>query len=325
VTLTTGLIGITLGDPAGIGPELVVKAWRGGRRFVAIGPASALLDCDPSLPVVSWQPGAPLPDHQLPLLQTEETGPFVPGAPDDASARAAWQALEQAAALALRGALAGVVTAPVAKANLYAIGFRYPGQTEFFADRCGVADADMAMMLAGPALRTVPVTIHLPLKSVPKALTTDLIVRRARVTLAALARDFGLAQPRLAVSGLNPHAGERGTIGHEDAAVIAPAIAQLQAQGHAVSGPHPADTLFAAHARAGYDAALAMYHDQALIPVKALDFDRTVNLTLGLPILRTSPDHGTAFDIAGQGIARPDSLMAAFDLAAECSARRAAV
>ena len=215
------------------------------------------------------------------------------------------------------------MTAPVAKARRAEIGFSQPGQTEFVADACGVAHEDAVMMLAGPSLCTVPLTIHEALADVPRLLTSDLIVRRGRVVAASLARDFGIERPRLAVCGLNPHAGEEGRFGDEEARIIAPAIAALQAGGLDVTGPHSADTLFAPRERAGYDVALCMYHDQALIPIKALDFDKGVNVTLGLPIVRTSPDHGTAFAIAGKNLADPGAMIAAIHMAGECAARRA--
>jgi 4-hydroxythreonine-4-phosphate dehydrogenase len=218
-----------------------------------------------------------------------------------------------------------VVTGPVAKEQLYAIGFQHPGQTEFVAERCGVAPGNVAMMLAGPTLRTVPVTTHLRLNDVPQKLTASLVESRGRAALRGLQRSFGIPEPRLAVSGLNPHAGEGGKLGLEEQEIIAPAIAALAAEGWRVTGPHPADTMFHARARANYDAALCMYHDQALIPVKALHFEDAVNVTLGLPIVRTAPDHGTAFDIAGQDKADPRPMAAAMHMAADIAAIRAEV
>jgi 4-hydroxythreonine-4-phosphate dehydrogenase len=217
-----------------------------------------------------------------------------------------------------------VVTGPVAKEQLYAIGFAHPGQTEFVAERCGVSSGNVAMMLAGPTLRTVPATTHLPLADVVAQLTAQLIESRGRAVLRGLQRNFGIADPRLAIAGLNPHSGEGGTLGREEIEIIEPAIAALAAEGWRVTGPHPADTLFHASARANYDAALCMYHDQALIPVKAIHFEDAVNVTLGLPIVRTAPDHGTAFDIAGQDRADPRPMAAAIRMAAECAAHRAA-
>jgi 4-hydroxythreonine-4-phosphate dehydrogenase len=234
-------------------------------------------------------------------------------------------ALELAVGLARSGSAAAVVTGPVSKQQLYHIGFTHPGQTEFVAERCGVAPANVAMMLAGPTLRTIPVTTHLPLADVPAALNPSLIEARARSALRGLQRNFGIADPRLAVSGLNPHAGEGGSLGREEIEIIIPAIEALRGEGWRVTGPHPADTMFHASARAQYDAALCMYHDQALIPLKALHFEDGVNMTLGLPIVRTAPDHGTAFDIAGQDRADPRAMAAAIRLAGECATHRAAV
>jgi 4-hydroxythreonine-4-phosphate dehydrogenase len=215
-----------------------------------------------------------------------------------------------------------VVTGPVSKEQLYAIGFQHPGQTEFVAERCGISPTNVVMMLAGPTLRTVPVTTHIPLRDVPDSLSSVLIESRARATLRGLQRSFGIAEPRLAIAGLNPHAGEGGSLGLAEVEVIAPAIAALAAEGWRVTGPHPADTMFHARARANYDAALCMYHDQALIPIKALHFEEAVNITLGLPIVRTAPDHGTAFDIAGQDLADPRPIAAAMLMAARSAAMR---
>jgi 4-hydroxythreonine-4-phosphate dehydrogenase len=215
------------------------------------------------------------------------------------------------------------VTGPVAKEQLYAIGFQHPGQTEFVAERCGISPGNVAMMLAGPTLRTVPVTTHLPLAEVAQALTSGLIESRGRAALRGLQRSFGIAEPRLAVSGFNPHAGEGGRLGREEIDLIEPAIAALAAEGWRVSGPHPTDTMFHTAARANYDVALCMYHDQALIPIKALHFEDAVNITLGLPIVRTSPDHGTAFDIAGLDRADPRPMAAAIRMAANAASLRA--
>lgn len=247
----------------------------------------------------------------------------MPGKPDLAGARCALNSLDRAIDLTFSGAASALVTAPVSKAQLYAIGFAHAGQTEFVAARCGVSTDDAAMMLAGPTLRTVPVTTHVALADVPGLLTRSLILARARATLRGLSRDFGIARPRLAVAGLNPHAGEDGALGHEEIEIVAPAIAELRAEGHDVTGPHAADTMFHPRARTNYDAALCMYHDQALIPLKALHFDEGVNMTLGLPIVRTAPDHGTAFGLAGRGIAEPGALIAAIRMAADCATRRA--
>ena len=258
----------------------------------------------------------------LPVLGPEDTA-YRPGQPSEDGARLALASLRRATALAVSGQVAAVVTGPVSKAELAKVGFAFPGQTEFVADACAVAPEDAVMMLAGPSLRTVPLTIHIALAEVPGRLTRDLIVRRCRVVAAALCRDYSIDRPRLALCGLNPHAGESGRMGREEIETIAPAIATLQAEGIDARGPFPADTLFAPHLRGSYDVAIAMYHDQALVPLKALDFDLGVNVTLGLPIVRTSPDHGTAFGIAGSGAARADAMIAALRMAGEVAARRA--
>jgi 4-hydroxythreonine-4-phosphate dehydrogenase len=261
-------------------------------------------------------------DYALPLIQIPVAEADTPGHPSVAGAHCSLDALELAVGLARSGSAAAVVTGPVSKEQLYAIGFQHPGQTEFVAERCGVSPGNVAMMLAGPTLRTVPVTTHLPIRAVPEALSSGLIESRGRATLRGLQRNFGIAEPRLAVAGLNPHAGEGGKLGQEEAELIEPAIAALLAEGWRVTGPHPADTMFHARARANYDAALCMYHDQALIPIKALHFEDAVNVTLGLPIVRTAPDHGTAFNIAGQDRADPRPMAAAIRMAAEAAALR---
>jgi len=248
---------------------------------------------------------------------------WQPGAPDTDGATAALASLEGATALAVSGEAAAVVTGPIAKALLAEEGFAHAGQTEFMAQACGIEPQDAVMMLAGPQLRTIPLTVHVALAAVPGLISIELIRRRARIAAEALTRDFGIGRPRIAIAGLNPHSGEQGRMGDEELRVIAPAVEALRAEGIDASGPHPADALFAPHARGGYDVALCMYHDQALIPLKAIDFDSGVNVTLGLPIVRTSPDHGTAFDIAGKGIADPGAMIAAIRMAGECAARRA--
>jgi len=321
---------VALGDPAGIGPEIVAAAWaaRVERRvppFFAIGDLRAVKAVWDGPIVVLGAPGdaAAMFPHALPLVQVDDPGEIVPGVPNLPGARCALDSLEIAVGLCRAGTASGVVTGPVAKAQLYAIGFTYPGQTEFIAERCGVAEGNVAMMLAGPTLRTVPVTIHTPLAQVASVLTTELIVARGRVVARGLQRDFGIAAPRLAVAGLNPHAGENGMLGRQEIEVIAPAIELLRAEGIDVTGPYSADGMFHPAARARFDAALCMYHDQALIPLKTLHFDDGVNVTLGLPIVRTSPDHGTAFDLAGQGRASPAPMIAAIRMAGEAAARRA--
>ena len=328
------MLAVSLGDPAGIGPELIALAW--SRRDAEALPPFAVVSGAEVLNAAAELRGLDCPiariDHPseavkvfasgLPVLGVDDCT-YAPGAPDEAGAALAMASLAGAVRLALTGQASGVVTAPIAKSQLAKVGFEFPGQTEFLAVACGQPTQSAVMMLAGPSLRTVPLTVHCALADVPGTLTTSLIVDKARIVAQALRQDFGIADPRLAVCGLNPHAGEGGRFGSEDRDIIAPAIEILTAQGFAVTGPHPADALFAPHARAKYDAALAMYHDQALIPVKALDFDQGVNVTLGLPIVRTSPDHGTAFDIAGEGIADPGAMIAALKMASKCAALRA--
>jgi len=259
--------------------------------------------------------------HSLPVLAIGAEPQAEPGRPDPADARLVIGAIEAAVAEVRGGRAAAVVTNPINKDALYRAGFRHPGHTEYLAELAGTG-AGAVMMLACPALRVVPVTIHLALRQAIEQLSGAAIIHAGQVAHQALVRDFGVARPVIACAGLNPHAGEAGALGREDIDIIMPAIAELRARGIDARGPLPADTMFHAAARAGYDAALCMYHDQALIPIKTLDFDGAVNVTLGLPFIRTSPDHGTAFDIAGRGIARPDSLIAALRLAAEMAARR---
>jgi 4-hydroxythreonine-4-phosphate dehydrogenase len=323
-------LAVALGDPAGIGPEIVAKAWdarheRALPAFFAVGNQTSLERVWGGPIRLIGTPGdaAAVFDDALPLIQVDDPGAIVPGEPNLPGARCALDSLEIAVGLARSGTAGALVTGPVAKAQLYAIGFTHPGQTEFVAERCGIAYENTAMMLAGPSLRTVPVTLHMPIAEVPARLTTDLIVSRARTAARGLQRDFGIDAPRLAVAGLNPHAGEGGALGTEEAEIIGPAIEALRAEGVDAVGPLPADTMFHERARAEYDAAICMYHDQALIPLKALHFDEGVNLTLGLPIVRTAPDHGTAFGIAGHGMARPDAMIAAIRTAAACAERRA--
>ena len=323
-------LAVSLGDPAGIGPEVIAKCWDSRDEFrlppfVAIGdPRSIAAVWDGPIEVID----DPLQtdfafDVGLPLIQLNAPHPDMPGHPSVAGAHCSLDSLEIAVGLARSGSAAAVITGPVAKEQLYSIGFQHPGQTEFVAERCGVAAANVVMMLAGPTLRTVPVTTHLPLSQVPRHLTCALIESRGRAALRGLQRNFGIPEPKLAVSGLNPHAGEGGQLGEEEIEIIAPAIATLAAEGWQVSGPYPADTMFHESARANYDAALCMYHDQALIPIKALHFEDAVNVTLGLPIVRTAPDHGTAFDIAGRDRADPRPMAAAIRMAAASAMYRA--
>src|SRR6476646_1517824 len=323
-------LAISLGDPAGIGPEAIAKRWDNRSAFdlprsVAIGDGHSLAAVwDGPITVIDDPSEADSAfDLGLPLIQVPAATADLPGHPSTVGAHCSLDSLELAVGLARSGSVAGVVTGPVSKEQLYAIGFTHPGQTEFIAERCGVASANVAMMLAGPTLRTVPVTTHLPLAAVAQRLTASLIESRGRAVLRGLQRNFAIAEPRLAIAGLNPHSGEGGALGREEIEIIEPAIAALAAEGWRVTGPHPADTMFHSAARANYDAALCMYHDQALIPIKALHFEEAVNVTLGLPIVRTAPDHGTAFDIAGQDRADPRPMSAAIRMAAECATLRA--
>jgi 4-hydroxythreonine-4-phosphate dehydrogenase len=323
-------LAVSLGDPAGIGPEVIAKCWDnradfGLPPFVAIGDGRSIAAIwDGPIEVVDDPSQADAAfDYALPLIQVSSASTDTPGHPSVAGAHCSLDALELAVGLARSASASAVVTGPVSKEQLYAIGFSHPGQTEFVAERCGVSPGNVAMMLAGPTLRTVPVTTHLALHDVTRALTSSLIESRGRAALRGLQRHFGIAEPRLAVSGLNPHAGESGELGREELEIIEPAIAALAAEGWRVSGPHPADTMFHARARANYDAALCMYHDQALIPIKALHFEDAVNVTLGLPIVRTAPDHGTAFDIAGQDRADARPMAAALRMAADNAVMRA--
>jgi 4-hydroxythreonine-4-phosphate dehydrogenase len=248
-------------------------------------------------------------------MHVPDNGEAVPGLPTLDGARCAFQSLEVATGLVRAESAAALITGPVSKTQLAQVGFQHPGQTEFIAERCGVSRSNIVMMLAGPTLRVVPLTIHIPFAEVPAALTAALIKARAHATARGLRRLFGIEQPRLAMAGLNPHAGEEGLLGREEIDVIAPVLEVLRSEGLDISGPHSADAMFSPRARAKYDAALCCYHDQALIPIKALHFDDGVNITLGLPIVRTSPDHGTAFDIAGQGHAHPGAMIAAIKMA----------
>lgn len=325
-------LAVSLGDPAGIGPEVIAKCWDNREAFalppfVAIGdPRSVAAVWDGPIETVDDPRQAEAAfDYGLPLIQLNSPEADIPGQPSVAGAHLSLDSLEIAVGLARSGSAAAVVTGPVAKEQLYAIGFQHPGQTEFVAERCGVSPGNVVMMLAGPTLRTVPVTTHLPLAAVCSHLSAALVESRGRAALRGLQRNFGIPEPRLAVSGLNPHAGEGGQLGREELEIIEPAVAALAAEGWRVTGPHPADTMFHLRARANYDAALCMYHDQALIPIKALHFEEAVNVTLGLPIVRTAPDHGTAFDIAGQDRADPRPMAAAIRMAAENAIQRAEV
>lgn len=323
-------IAVALGDPAGIGSEIVVKAWEARRAeelppFFAVGDVRSIESIwrGPIARIDSPAEAASLFDEALPLLSVEDGGSITPGQPNLEGARCSLDSLEVATGLTRSGAASALVTGPVSKAQLYAIGFAHPGQTEFVAERCGISGDNVVMMLAGPDLRVVPVTTHMPLAEVARTLTVEVIVAKARTTVRGLQRSFGIERPRLAFAGFNPHAGEGGAIGTEEIDLIAPAIELLREEGVDAVGPLAADTMFHARARQAYDAAICLYHDQALIPLKTLYFDQGVNMTLGLPIVRTAPDHGTAFPIAGRNRAHPGAMIAAIRLAASAATRRA--
>jgi 4-hydroxythreonine-4-phosphate dehydrogenase len=326
-------LALTLGEPAGIGPDIAIKAWLrskelklpafyllGDRDFVA--KRAKILGLNIELASVGAEQAVAAFASALPIVATGRVATAQPGQPDETSAEAALASIRRAVADVVAGQASGVVTNPIAKSVLYRAGFRHPGHTEFLAELAasGGHTPQPVMMLWSPVLAVVPVTIHLPLRDAVTTLSTDLIVSTARILVADLKARFGLTAPRLAVTGLNPHAGEDGTLGTEDQDIVAPAIEILRAEGIAVRGPLPADTLFHDAARKTYDCAICMYHDQALIPIKTIAFDEAVNVTLGLPFIRTSPDHGTAFDIAGTGRANPASLIAALRLAARMAA-----
>ena len=326
-------LALTLGEPAGIGPDLTIQLWR--RRVELRLPAfyliadpefirqrARVLGVDVTLSVVTPAQAATTFARALPIVALDASITASPGAPDASSAPAAIASIRRAVADVLAGNAAAVVTNPIAKNVLYRSGFAEPGHTEFLAKLVQEATGKPArpvMMLWSPELAVVPVTIHLPFKDVVTRLTSDLVVETGRIVARDLTARFGISRPRIAVAGLNPHAGEERALGEEDGAVVAPAVKRLQAEGIDAIGPLPADSLFHERARATYDVALCMYHDQALIPIKTLAFDHAVNVTLGLPFVRTSPDHGTAFDIAGTGTADPSSLVAALTLAARLS------
>lgn len=321
---------ISLGDPAGIGPEVTAGAWMARHGsclppFVAVGDINAIRAVwdGPIAQVDSAAAAAPLFAEALPVWHIEDSGPVTPGAPTLEGAQCALHSLELGVGLARSDQAAGLITAPVCKDQLYKVGFTHAGQTEFVADRCGVSRTNAVMMLAGPGLKVVPITVHVPLRDVPGLLTIDLIVARAQATARGMARSFGMERPRLVLAGLNPHAGENGAIGSEELEILIPAVQRLREEGLDITGPYSPDAMFTPVARETYDAALCLYHDQALIPLKALYFDEGVNMTLGLPIVRTSPDHGTAFNIAGQGIARPNAMIAAIRMAEQVARLRA--
>ena len=327
-------LALTLGEPAGIGPDLTLAVWR--RRleldlqpFYIVGDLdflksrARLLGLDVPMAVVTPAGTAAAFERALPVVPLNVAVTAAPGKPDESSAPAAIASIRRAVSDVMAGLAACMVTNPVAKNVLYKFGFAEPGHTEFLARLAAEATGkpvQPVMMLWSSELSVVPVTVHLPLRDVVTTLTTELIVQTGRIVAHDLRARFGVTRPRIAVAGINPHAGEDGALGEEDHAIVAPAVARLKAEGIHALGPLPADTMFNERARASYDVALCMYHDQALIPIKTLAFDHAVNVTLGLPFVRTSPDHGTAFDIAGTGKANPSSLVAALALAARLTA-----
>jgi 4-hydroxythreonine-4-phosphate dehydrogenase len=320
-----------MGEPAGVGPEIIAKAWRAlsgeGAVFFVVGDAALMrAQGAPVIDILAPADAIPVFPRGVPVLDHPLPAPVVPGRPEPRNAGAVADWIEQAVGLVLAGEASGVVTAPIAKAPLYAAGFRLPGHTEYIAELTAdtpfVGTRGPVMMLTARDLRACLVTIHVPLAEAPGLVTADRVFLTARVAHEAMRRDFGIARPRLALAALNPHAGEGGALGLQEIEVLAPAVEALRAEGIDITDPRPADTLFHDEARATYDAALCLYHDQALIPVKTLDFWGGVNATLGLPVVRTSPDHGTGFDIAGRGLARPDSLISAIRLAGQMAARR---
>lgn len=328
----TAPLAITMGDPAGIGPELLLKAWlapeSANAPFFALADPAALsrlagkLGLETPIAVVSPEAAVTAFARALPVVPLESPADAEPGAPSPRFAAATLESIERAVDYVQTGAARALVTNPIAKKTLYEAGFRHPGHTEFLGElaaRQG-GPSQAVMMIWSPLLAVVPITIHIPLADAPRRLTRALIVSTARIVASDMRHRFGLERPRLAFAGLNPHAGESGAMGREEIDTIAPAIAELRAEGIEAIGPLPADTMFHPAARARYDVALTMYHDQGLIPAKTLAFDDGVNVTLGLPFVRTSPDHGTAFDIAGRGVANPASLIAAIRLAARLSA-----
>lgn len=323
-------LAVSLGDPSGIGPDILLKAWAnrhttplpklfvaGDMEFLKRRAALLRLKIDFS----RYQHGA-MEDENLPVLDIQQPLNGDPGTPENNDALGTIRSIDTCVDLSLNGKAAGIVTCPINKHVLYEAGFKQPGHTEYLAELGQKHTGEKitpVMMLAGPELRTIPVTIHIPLREVPTQLTQELIVETAIIAAQDLQSRFGINNPRLAISGLNPHAGENGSMGHEDAEIVLPAIEQLKAQNINAWGPLPADTMFHKSARATYDVAICMYHDQALIPAKTLGFDDAVNVTLGLPFIRTSPDHGTAYDIAGTGKANPSSFIAALNMAHQMS------
>ncbi len=323
---TIAPLAVALGDPSGIGPEVTAKAWMsrdvaGLHPFFAVGDARSIEAVwrGPVARITDPSHAAHVFPTALPVIQVEDAGPVCPGVPNQEGARCALASLEMAVGLARSDSVSALVTGPVSKICLYEIGFTHPGQTEFVAERCGIAADNAVMMLAGPSLRVVPVTTHVPLAVVKDRISIELLVFKARATAKGLIRNFGIENPRLAFAGFNPHAGESGALGREEIEIIAPAIEILRAEGIDAVGPMASDAMFHHRARSTYDVAICCYHDQALIPLKTLHFDDGVNITLGLPIVRTSPDHGTAFDIAGKDMAQPGAMIAALRMAASAA------
>ncbi|QDF37676.1 4-hydroxythreonine-4-phosphate dehydrogenase PdxA [Bradyrhizobium symbiodeficiens] len=326
-------LALTLGEPAGIGPDITIAAWLRRRElnlpaFYLLGDEALIarraraIGADIRTAAVSPGEAVSAFADALPVVTTGERATAEPGKPDASSAPAALASIRQAVTDVREGRAGAVVTNPIAKSVLYRAGFRHPGHTEFLAE-LAAKDGRVpqpVMMLWSPRLAVVPVTIHVSIRDALAELTSALIVSTVRIVAAELKSRFGIAQPRIAVSGLNPHAGEDGSLGHEEQTIIAPALKILRSEGIETRGPLPADTMFHEAARSTYDCAICMYHDQALIPIKTVAFDDAVNVTLGLPFIRTSPDHGTAFDIAGTGKANPASLIAALSLASRMAA-----
>ena len=317
---------VTMGEPAGISPEITALAWShlrdSGPAFALIGDPSWFNERCPTTPVTEISDLRAVSAafrEKLPVLPHHLATPSIPGKPDSANASAVTGAIERAVKLSVAEKIAGIITNPIQKETLYAAGFQHQGHTDFLAALAAESGIDCTpvMMLAAPGLRTVPVTVHVALRQIWRDLSPELIFSTASITARDLTQRFGIKRPRIAIAGLNPHAGENGTMGSEEQTIIMPAISKLRAEGLNVIGPLPADTMFHEQARAAYDVALCMYHDQALIPVKTLDFHGGVNITLGLPFIRTSPDHGTALALAGTGKANPASLIAAIKTAAE--------
>lgn len=323
---------LTMGEPSGIGGEITLRTWRDHRHDIApffvidrpdrLRQIANTFEIDVPIVEIDDPTRASQEFHNaLPVISIQHDVHATLGEPDAANSKAVLESIERCVDYTLAGQAAAVVTNPIQKETLYKSGFNFPGHTEYLAELVG-SNPTPVMMLASPMLRVVPVTVHMSLRNALDALTTDLIIEHGKIVIDALRNDFGIDTPRLAVAGLNPHAGEAGALGDEDTNIVLPAISILQAYGAKVHGPVPPDALFTERARMGYDAALCMYHDQALIPIKALDVDRAVNTTLGLPIVRTSPDHGTAVDIAVKGIARPSSLIASMRMASEIAQHR---